>query len=262
MKTPIFSIILPAHRYDDYLKTAIKSVTNQCFNDFEIIVVLNGQSIGHLKDLREEFFDPRIKFIQSVLPNLVFALNLGINNAAAEYIVRMDSDDVCKENRLKILWETISANPEVDVIGSSFDIINSNGDFVRRSTLIEMESSKIRKLLPLRCVIPHPTVVLKKSTAIKVGGYGYGQFSEDYDLWLRILRSPKSKFMIIDEPLIDYRVHASQATSVKNDLSIMAYDLSLKFRELIITRNIMYIPGIWLTIFDFFYKKLHRIVRI
>lgn len=253
--SPKLSVILPAHRYNSYLILAIKSILNQSFSEFELIVILNGNSTKYKTDLENEFSDSRLKVICANVANLVFALNLGINSAISEYIVRMDSDDVCKENRLAYIWEAINANPDVDVIGSSFDVIDSDGHFVKRSSLKGMDSFEIRRKLPFRCIIPHPTVVFKKASIINVGGYGAGQFSEDYDLWLRLLRSPSTKFLIIQHPLLDYRIHSSQATAQKNDLHITAFDLSLKIRELIITKNLVYLLGFFFTILDHFYRK-------
>lgn len=261
MRMPIFSVLLPAHRYDDYLQLAIESVLKQTLTNFELIIILNGIDLKYIKNISERFSDGRIKCVHTDLPNLVFALNLGISHAQAKYIVRMDSDDICKESRLEILMETINKNPEVDVIGSAFNLIDANGNHIGRCTLKEMTSENIKKRLPFRCIIPHPTVAMKRESLINVGGYSYGQFSEDYDLWLRMLRSDRFNFMIINESLIDYRVHNSQATSSNNDWYIMSYDLSIKLRELLITKNLRYIPGILYSILDFFYKKIHRLTR-
>lgn len=67
-------------------------------------------------------------------------------------------------------------------------------------------------------------------------------------------RSLEFKFLIIQEALLDYRIHSNQATSKNNNLNILAYDLSLKLRELIITKKLIYIPGAIFSIADFCYK--------
>jgi hypothetical protein len=158
-----------------------------------------------------------------------------------------------------VLWNTIIKNPEIDVIGSRYETIDSQGVFIKQTRLNAMNSNKIRLILPFRCCIPHPTVVFKKECIIKAGGYSFGQFSEDYDLWLRVSRSSHVQFLIIDDVLLEYRLHESQATGSINDLNILAYDLTLKLRELIVTKNLMYFPGIIFTIIDFFYKKSRSI---
>ena len=258
MIKPKLSVLLPAHRCDEYLISAIKSVLNQSFVEFELILILNGTPIDDRIWLGNQFDDSRLKIVHTSIANLVFSLNLGIHFADSDYIVRMDSDDICKEYRLAFIWEIINSNPDIDVIGSSFDIIDTSGYLIKRSSIKKMTSCEIKKFLPFRCVIPHPTVAFKKESVLKIGGYGYGRFSEDYDLWLRMMRSSESRFLITEEPLIEYRVHDLQATSSNNDLNILAYDLSLKIRELIITKRLIYIPGIFFTIIDFIYKKINN----
>jgi len=259
MTNPKLSVVLPAHRYDEFLVAAIDSIIKQSHKDFELILILNGECSNYVDELKIKFKDPRIKYHSIGIPNLVFALNFGINAAKAEYIVRMDSDDVCKVNRLASLWGFIRRNPEVDVIASSFDIIDSSGSFVKQSTMKEMNNLKVRRLLPFRCIIPHPTVAFKKNAIIACGSYGYGQFSEDYDLWLRLLRSDKVIFHIIQESLIEYRVHNFQATNSINDIKIFAFDFSLKLREFIVTKRLAYLPGMLFTIIDLFYKRIRSI---
>lgn len=255
MQAPKLSVILPANRYDEYLIAAIKSVIDQDFKDFELLVVLGGQSGDFLEVLQKNFTDSRILYLKTQIPNLVFALNLAIDSARSSYIVRMDSDDVCKVNRLQVLWDTICANPTVDVIGSGFELIDFKGDLIRFGGQKKMSSAVIKAVLPFRCCIPHPTVIFKKNSVLDAGSYCWGKFSEDYDLWLRMSRLENVEFLIIDDVLLEYRLHTTQATYAGNGLNIFAHDIAIKLRELIITRKPIFVVGMLFSLIDFIYKK-------
>ena len=54
MINPKLSVVLPAHRFDSYIIMAIGSVLAQNFNEFELIVILNGESVDFQVELENK----------------------------------------------------------------------------------------------------------------------------------------------------------------------------------------------------------------
>lgn len=252
---PELSVVMPVHADHPYLNEAVCSVLEQSHQCFELLIVVNGQAQELAEKLRTRYLEEsRVRVLYTPMPGLPFALNLGIAAAYAEIIVRMDSDDVCEPERLARVHETLSANPDIGVLGSAFSVIDEHGRILQPSKLRAFDDRTLRRLMPFRCALRHPTVALRRPLALRVGGYSYGAFSEDYDLWLRLRRDRNVRFHVLGESLLRYRRHTAQATSPRNNLTIFAYDVTLKLRELLITLNPVFLAGATFSVIDLGYK--------
>src|SRR5262245_44117839 len=90
---PKVSVIIPTHNRAELLRSAITSVLNQTFQDFEIIVI-DDASKDHTREVIGHFNDARIKVIHNqVSKGAAGARNIGIMNTNCEYIAFLDDDD-------------------------------------------------------------------------------------------------------------------------------------------------------------------------
>ena len=91
----------------------------------------------------------------------------------------------------------------------------------------------------------------KKEVLLKVNGYLNGRVSEDYDLWIRLMRNKSIKFYNIQEALTDYRIHSSQSMG-----SGLAYaEVSGYFiREAIYQKSIVFFFYFLVSIFKAIFK--------
>ena len=103
------SVIIPTYNREKLIGRAIKSVLNQSFSDFEIIVIDDG-SKDTTKGVVNSFKDQRIKYIYQENKERSAARNNGIRNATGEWICFLDSDDYVKPNFLFNLHNEISKN--------------------------------------------------------------------------------------------------------------------------------------------------------
>lgn len=92
---PKISIILPVYNTEVYLPECIESILAQTFSDFELLVINDG-SADRSGDICEQFAlkDSRIKVFHQENKGVSAARNLGLDNAAGEYIMFCDSDDI------------------------------------------------------------------------------------------------------------------------------------------------------------------------
>ena len=93
-----FSIIISAYNIEAYIERAIKSVLEQTFKNFELIIV-NDCSKDQTLEKIKKFTDERITVINNERNvGLGAVRNIGIAKAKGEYIVHLDGDDALYEN--------------------------------------------------------------------------------------------------------------------------------------------------------------------
>lgn len=113
------------------------------------------------------------------------ALNLGLKYCTNEYVARMDSDDISREDRFFIQYNYCLKNPNIDITGGFIQEFNNHGKIlgIRKVPLINkcisFESN-------FRSPMNHVTVMFKKSSLYKISNYVTEFISfEDYATWLK-----------------------------------------------------------------------------
>lgn len=127
-KTVEISVIIAAYNVENYLERAIRSILDQSFDEFEIIVVDDGSSdkTGEIaKNLAEE--DERICVYQLENRGVSAARNFAIEKARGKYIYFMDSDDYVDSTMLFDTYEQITrTNVDLVVFGFYFETWKDN----------------------------------------------------------------------------------------------------------------------------------------
>lgn len=239
----LVSIILAVQNGEKYIAETISSLINQTFQDFELIIIVNC-STDNTISIVKSFTDQRIKLVETNICQLSFNLNYGLNLAIGKYIARIDADDIAHPKRIEKQIEILNKF-DYDVIGSNIDLINSKGDYINTITFPETNKSIRRKIL-YRSVLAHPTVLIKKDILLANSGYLGGQYAQDYDLWLRLMRDKKIQFYNIQESLLQYRIHSNQTKGNKNSYAEVA---GYMLKESIYSKKITYIIGAFIYYF-------------
>lgn len=112
----MISIIVPVYKVEKYLENCIKSIENQTFIEWELILVDDGSpdNCGHICD---EFakVDDRIKVIHKENGGQAQARNKGLDICRGEYITFLDSDDYLHIDCLSYLY-SLAKRTEADII--------------------------------------------------------------------------------------------------------------------------------------------------
>lgn len=109
MKQPVFSIILCNYNYGRYITEAIKSVLNQTYTDFELIIVDDG-STDNSREVIEAFSDARITSVFKENGGQASAFNAGFEIAKGELIAFLDSDDWWEKEKLEQVFNYYKAS--------------------------------------------------------------------------------------------------------------------------------------------------------
>ncbi len=197
-----------------YLREAVESVLSQTFGDFEFLIIDDG-SEEPFKDLISEYRDARIRLFRQENIGLTRSLNRGLRLARGDYIARMDADDVCRFDRFDLQIKEMEAHPQIDLLGSFFDVIDEKGQLIETKELITDPIYRLWRL-QFHNNYGHGAMMLKKQSILKQGAYDETLlYAQDYDLWSRISR--KENTGIIPEALYHYRMfEQSGQASVRN----------------------------------------------
>jgi glycosyltransferase involved in cell wall biosynthesis len=207
-KSPAISIILPVYNASKYLPTAIESVLNQTFSNFELIIIDDGSTDSSGKIIRKYALqDKRIKAKKNYRnQGICRTLNYGLSMVKGEYIARMDADDWSYPDRLKLQYRFMKCHPETVVCGSAIDICNEKLD-IKNQRFYPISDKKVREKIFRINPFAHPAVMFKKQAVIDAGGYNEKLSGvEDYDLYFRI--GKLGKFANLSETLLKLRTHS------------------------------------------------------
>ena len=228
---PKVAVLLCVHNGEPFIGEAIESILNQSCKDFEFIIVENC-STDNTWQIIKSYTDPRIKAYQTNFKQLSFNLNYGLMQTKAEYIARMDADDIARPQRLGHQIAYLEANPKIDVLGTAYQLFGDDDE--GKIIALPATDKAIRRRLPFRFCFCHPSVMFKRETIVNHGSYQGGKFCQDMDLWLRLSRDKTIKFANLPESLLRYRIHHNQA---KGRREVDITGASLLFREALVQRS-------------------------
>lgn len=206
---PFISVIMPVFNTEKYLEDSIKSILNQTFSNFEFIIIDDASTDNSLKII-ESFKDKRIVVVKkNKNTGYTKSLNIGLKLAKGKYIARMDSDDISLPRRFELQIELLEKNQEIILCGTSFKLMDSCEIINHPTNHFEI----VVKLLE-GTTFGHPTVMIRNE-ALKTNKIEYNhefEPAEDYYMWTQLVKFGKVEN--ISEPLLLYRVHSNQVSSL------------------------------------------------
>ena len=205
----LVSIIIPYYKKELYLEQSIRSILNQTYQNFEIILI-NDDPENKIFISKFSKLDHRIKLVHNE-NNLGAGLsrNKGLEIANGEYIAFCDSDDLWKNNKIELQLECMKRlNFTFSFTG--YDIIDENNNFIKsRKAPSYVDFQKLRS----SCDIGLSTVMIRKDVFENVK-YRFANLrtKEDYVLWLK-LAEDKITMKSIQENLTSWRKSKNSLSS-------------------------------------------------
>ncbi|HXW98294.1 MAG TPA: glycosyltransferase [Methanomicrobiales archaeon] len=216
---PLVSAILPVYNGERYLAATLESLLGQTYPSIEVVAVDDGstdRSTAILEEYRDRFGG---RLLVLTVPNggVSRARNLGVERAKGAYVAFIDQDD---------LWLPAKVERQVEALarsGSRISFTNTaiiDGEGRTQSPRVDRfpggdTVNWFEKVLfdPLVAI---SSVMVERALFLEIGGFSPElRISEDYDLLLRILW--REKPAVVDEPLLEYRVHRGSNTFLTPD---------------------------------------------
>lgn len=119
---PYFSVCIPLYNKANFITETLKSVINQNFSDFEVVICDDGSSDNSLKRV-EQFDDDRIKLIQQENKGASAARNRAVKKSSGEYIAFLDADDLWYPNHLSDLRYLIDNYKQAKLYATNYEVL-------------------------------------------------------------------------------------------------------------------------------------------
>ena len=206
--SPLVSVLITCFNSEKFIEETIKSVLNQTFKDFEIVIVDDASTDSSIKII-QSFDDARIRLIRNN-ENLKIskARNIGIRESKGHYIAILDSDDLSHKRRLELQVNFLNANSEIGILGSRYQCFGASSGRVRKYT----NNEHLKAYLLFGSCFGHSTVMFRKYL-VEDMNEPYSSnlfFAEDYDLFVRL--ATRTKFALLEDYLVKYRIHSKSIT--------------------------------------------------
>jgi glycosyltransferase involved in cell wall biosynthesis len=196
--TPFFSVVIPVYNRADVLETALRSVLDQTFQDFEIVVADDGSKDDPAAVIAR-IGDPRIRLLRQDNAGGAAARNLGIDAARGVFTAFLDSDDIFLPHHLQAMHDLLAGT--TNTVGYA-RIVVDRGDrhvILKPNRAIRAGEHMATYLLCDRGFVPTISVVVPSEIARRVKytvGYRY---AEDTDFAIKLFLAGCT-FVMADEP--------------------------------------------------------------
>ena len=197
------SVIITTHNRCNLLESAIQSVLNQIYKDFELIVVADGCTDGTDSLMKKYESEKRIQYIHySPAKGGNYARNKGVKNSRGEFIAFLDDDDEWLPEKLELQVAKIREDPECVLVYTGIRVVYVN-ECIEYSS-IPKANGDLSKVLLFNNIIGSTSTPLIKKSVLDNSGLFDEQLGalQDYDLWLRI--SEFGKVLEIPKEMVNY----------------------------------------------------------
>ncbi|MCL6296544.1 glycosyltransferase family 2 protein [Jejuia spongiicola] len=189
--TPFFSIIIPLYNKEKYIQKTLKTVINQTFNDFEIIIINDGSTDNSINEVKK-IDDSRIKVFNQQNQGLSWARNNGIEKSVGRYIALIDADDFWLPHHLNQLFHLIKQYPKAGLYSTGYTLQKSK-HIVHRAKFNNLPEN-FKGIVPnffkcslQNCIAWVGSICIPKNVFNDIGNFDPEIFSEqDTDLYIRI----------------------------------------------------------------------------
>lgn len=249
------SVIIPAYNSSATIKTCLESAIHQSYPVYEIIIINDGSSdntIDIVQSVIDSHREISIQFIDKINEGPSIARNLGIQLATGDIIAFLDSDDVWLKDKLERQIDTLKQQPQVAILGGLYK--NNNKD-----NLGGFKEVTFEELLLSNTFFTSATIV-KRSVFKSVNPFNINKkYSEDYNLWLRILTQFKGG--ILNEVVFTYvSISGVNSEGLSGNLWLMEKGELDNYKEMYQLKHISYFKLTFLRIFSLL-KYLRRILK-
>lgn len=205
-------MVIPAYNCEAYIEDAVKSITNQTYDNLEIIVIDDGSTdstweiiVGLSK------LDKRIRPLKNERNmKIVGTLNRGLVESKGKYIARMDGDDFRESMSIEKQVAYLEKHLDTVIVGGEIDVCDGDMNIINHRTYPHTDE-EIRSMIFRYNPFAHPAVMIRK-TALQDEGYELN-WAEDYDLWFRL--GNVGKFANLSTTVLRLRTHSGSVSQSK-----------------------------------------------
>lgn len=207
----MISILMPVYNGIEYITESVQSVLDQSFEDWELIIAVNGHEQNSMVfQIAKEYadLDKRIRVYDFCdFKGKANTLNGMIIFCRYDYIAILDVDDIWLPKKLETQAELLKQN-KYDVVGTKCVYFETLDGVIPQIPSGDISDFDFREVNP----VINSSAVLRKDL-----GYWKEEFAgvEDYHLWMRLRKAGK-KFFNFEDVLVKHRIHATSAFNTQD----------------------------------------------
>jgi len=191
---------MPVRDAGPYLEDSLRSILGQTHRNFEFVIRDDGSVDGSTEVLRQwAARDERIRLFVGDRPlGPAESSNWVVRHATADFVARMDADDISHPDRLRRQLAVLEAAPDACLVGTLWEGIDAVGATVR-----PRDRWRLSRASPF-APFPHGSIMFRREAFERIGGYrAECNFWEDADLYLRL--APLGRLLVLADALYFHR---------------------------------------------------------
>lgn len=189
----MISVIIPLYNKAASIGQTLRTVLEQTFQDFEVVVVDDGSTDGGA-DVVRAVDDARIRLVCQPNAGVSAARNRGVSEARGEFVAFLDADDLWRPTYLETQFALTRKYPDCDVFATNYEFRDAEGrtspTILRRLPFAGEDGILTNYFEVASC--SHPpicsiTIMVKKEAIEAIGGFPVGiRSGEDLLTWARL----------------------------------------------------------------------------
>lgn len=193
-----YSIIIPVYNVYKYIDKCLKSIEEQTYEKYEVIIVNDG-SPDKSQSIIDKYAKKNKKFRSFIKENggISSARNYGIARAKGEYLIFLDSDDYLEKDYLEKVNDLLKKEKDIDVVKVMFNIVDEKGKLIRKEIGLEEGYTDFVELTKLEFIEPSCGYVYKrKFWEENKFIFLTGKIHEDFGLTPEVLMKSKKTYFL------------------------------------------------------------------
>ena len=207
--TKPFSVLLCVYGKDnaEHFQIAVNSILDQTVRPAQVVLVVDGPVPPELDQVIQRYeTEPVFQVIRlEVNQGHGIARRTGLEACSNDLVAVMDADDISVNDRFEKQLAAFDADPSLDIVGGIItEFIHETENTAGRREVFPNDD-QIKEDMKKRCPMNLVTVMFRKSSVEKAGGFVDWYCEEDYYLWLRMVQADM-RFGNVADNLVFVRV--------------------------------------------------------
>jgi len=245
----LISIIIPCFNSGSTIQETLKSIQEQTYINYELILINDGSSDNTERILSDYATGKEnISFHSQDNRGQANARNLGLSIAQGEYLVFVDADDKLHPNFLEECVAVFNADSTVNMVYTEMQT------FERENKVYNLREFKLEEFLVTNCI---PVFCMIRTCHMKsIGGFDETMGNnEDWECWIRFYKEFRGRVVKINKVLYYYRKRMDEDSI--SDLSVKNQEIEESFRY-VYNKHYEFYKEQNLGIWDLFNAYIHR----
>jgi glycosyltransferase involved in cell wall biosynthesis len=208
---PLISVVIPIYNGEETIQETLKSVFDQTFQDFEVIVINDGSRDNSLKVL-QEVSESRLTVYSYPNSGQAASRNRGISHSNGKYIAFLDADDLWTPDKLDAQLKALQNHPKAALAYSWTDYIDEVGNFLQHGRHITANGNIYEDILVNNFIENGSNPLVDCKVFSEVGNFDEKlPPAEDWEMWIRIASC--YEFVAVPKAQVLYRVTINSSSA-------------------------------------------------